>query len=148
MLYGALTPSDLDCDLLALAINDRFLELGCDHPVPCTDSTWASGPSKNPDVDWEEERATRAVHGAADAAEARELHERLTQFVGRCSVGMGFIYCARMPVLVLHAEGRPPKEPTVVGPPYSRAASISLTGRGCVRSIPSPSRRAGRGWAP
>jgi len=39
VLYGALTPSDLDYDLLAHAINERFLELGGDHPVPYTDST-------------------------------------------------------------------------------------------------------------
>lgn len=32
-LYGALTPTDHDRDLLAVALNERFAELGRDHPV-------------------------------------------------------------------------------------------------------------------
>lgn len=38
VLHGALTPSDFDYDILAHAINERFLELGGDHPVPYSDS--------------------------------------------------------------------------------------------------------------
>jgi hypothetical protein len=33
-LYGALTPTPHDRDLLAAALNERFAELGGDHPVP------------------------------------------------------------------------------------------------------------------
>ncbi len=34
VLYDALTPSDHDHDVLAVALNERFSELGRDHPVP------------------------------------------------------------------------------------------------------------------
>ncbi len=34
VIHGVLAPSDLEYDLLAHAINERFLELGRDHPVP------------------------------------------------------------------------------------------------------------------
>jgi hypothetical protein len=34
VLYGALRPSDHDHDLIAHALNERFTELGGDHPVP------------------------------------------------------------------------------------------------------------------
>lgn len=33
-LYGALNPSGHDHDVLAHAINERFVELGGNHPVP------------------------------------------------------------------------------------------------------------------
>jgi hypothetical protein len=33
-LYGALTPTPHDHDIIAHAINERFSELGGDHPVP------------------------------------------------------------------------------------------------------------------
>jgi hypothetical protein len=33
-LYGALTPTPHDHDVIAHAINERFSELGGDHPVP------------------------------------------------------------------------------------------------------------------
>ncbi len=33
-LYGALTPSRHDHDVLAHALNERFVELGGNHPVP------------------------------------------------------------------------------------------------------------------
>ena len=33
-LYGVLAPSDHDHDLIAQALNERFAELGGDHPVP------------------------------------------------------------------------------------------------------------------
>ncbi len=33
-LYGALTPSPHDHDVLAHALNERFVELGGNHPVP------------------------------------------------------------------------------------------------------------------
>lgn len=36
-LHGALTPTTHDRDLLAAALNERFTELGGDHPVPYTD---------------------------------------------------------------------------------------------------------------
>lgn len=36
-LYGALKASDRDRDLIAVALNERFSELGGDHPVPYTD---------------------------------------------------------------------------------------------------------------
>jgi hypothetical protein len=32
-LYGALTPSDHDRDIIAVALNERFSELGRDHPI-------------------------------------------------------------------------------------------------------------------
>lgn len=36
-LYDALTPTDHDRDLVAVALNERFSELGGDHPVPYSD---------------------------------------------------------------------------------------------------------------
>jgi hypothetical protein len=33
-LYGALVASPYDRDLLAVALNERFFELGRDHPMP------------------------------------------------------------------------------------------------------------------
>jgi len=33
-LYGMLAPSDHDHDVIAQALNERFKELGGDHPVP------------------------------------------------------------------------------------------------------------------
>ena len=33
-LYGVRAPSDHDHDVIALALNERFAELGGDHPVP------------------------------------------------------------------------------------------------------------------
>lgn len=36
-LYGALTPTSHEHDVLATALNERFSELGGDHPVPCSD---------------------------------------------------------------------------------------------------------------
>ncbi len=36
-LYDALMPTDHDRDLVATAINERFSELGGDHPVAYTD---------------------------------------------------------------------------------------------------------------
>lgn len=35
--YGALEPSDHDHDVVAHALNERFSELGRDHPVPYSD---------------------------------------------------------------------------------------------------------------
>ena len=37
ILFGALVPSDAERDLLAVALNERFSELGGDHPVPYSD---------------------------------------------------------------------------------------------------------------
>lgn len=36
-LYGALCPSTHDRDLIAHALNERFVELGGNHPVPYAD---------------------------------------------------------------------------------------------------------------
>lgn len=36
-LYGALRPSDHDHDVVAHALNERFVELGGNHPVPYSD---------------------------------------------------------------------------------------------------------------
>ncbi len=36
-LYGALQPSSHDHDVIAQALNERFVELGGDHPVPYAD---------------------------------------------------------------------------------------------------------------
>jgi hypothetical protein len=36
-LFEALTPTDHDRDLIAVALNERFSELGADHPVPYSD---------------------------------------------------------------------------------------------------------------
>ena len=33
-LYGALIADDYDRDLLSVALNERFAELGGDHPLP------------------------------------------------------------------------------------------------------------------
>ena len=37
VLCGALRASDKDRDLIAVALNERFAELGGDHPVPYSD---------------------------------------------------------------------------------------------------------------
>ena len=34
VLYGALLASEADRDLLSVALNERFSELGGDHPMP------------------------------------------------------------------------------------------------------------------
>jgi hypothetical protein len=34
IVCGVLVPSDHDHDVIALALNERFMELGRDHPVP------------------------------------------------------------------------------------------------------------------
>ena len=36
-LFGALLPSDHDHDILAHALNERFVEMGGNHPVPYKD---------------------------------------------------------------------------------------------------------------
>lgn len=36
-LYGALVATTQDLDLLAVALNERFSELGGDHPLPYSD---------------------------------------------------------------------------------------------------------------
>jgi hypothetical protein len=47
-LYGALRPSSHDHDVIAHALNERFAELGGNHPVPYADESY--------DDDAEEER--------------------------------------------------------------------------------------------
>lgn len=37
ILYGALVGEVVDRDLLAVALNERFAELGGDHPLPYSD---------------------------------------------------------------------------------------------------------------
>jgi hypothetical protein len=37
MLYGALVPHTHDRDVIAVALNERFAELGGDHPIPYSD---------------------------------------------------------------------------------------------------------------
>jgi hypothetical protein len=37
ILYGALLANDHDRDVIAVALNERFAELGGDHPVPYSD---------------------------------------------------------------------------------------------------------------
>ena len=37
MLFQALVPADIDRDVLAVALNERFSELGADHPIPYSD---------------------------------------------------------------------------------------------------------------
>lgn len=37
MLFNALVPADVDRDVLAVALNERFSELGRDHPIPYSD---------------------------------------------------------------------------------------------------------------
>jgi hypothetical protein len=37
-LFGTLVPSDHDHDLVAQALNDRFVELGGNHPVPYSEA--------------------------------------------------------------------------------------------------------------
>jgi hypothetical protein len=37
ILFGALVPSDSVRDHLAVALNERFFELGRDHPLPYSD---------------------------------------------------------------------------------------------------------------
>jgi hypothetical protein len=36
ILYGALTPTTHDHDVIAVALNERFSELGANHPIPYT----------------------------------------------------------------------------------------------------------------
>ena len=43
-LYEALTPTDHEHDLVASALNERFSELGGDHPIPYTDDEPTDGP--------------------------------------------------------------------------------------------------------
>jgi hypothetical protein len=38
-VYGALEPSPHDRDLIAHALNERFVELGGNHPVPYADDS-------------------------------------------------------------------------------------------------------------
>jgi hypothetical protein len=38
ILYGALEPSPHDREVIAHALNERFVELGGNHPVPYTES--------------------------------------------------------------------------------------------------------------
>lgn len=43
VLYQALAPTELDSDLLAVALNERFTELGRDHPLPYSDDVDTPG---------------------------------------------------------------------------------------------------------
>lgn len=46
-LYGALVPTAHDHNVVALALNERFVELGGNHPVPYRDGN----PDKPADMD-------------------------------------------------------------------------------------------------
>ena len=37
MLFQALVPASSDRDVIAVALNERFSELGADHPIPYSD---------------------------------------------------------------------------------------------------------------
>ncbi len=39
-LYEALTPTKHDRDLIAVALNERYTELGGDHPIPYSDDAY------------------------------------------------------------------------------------------------------------
>jgi hypothetical protein len=39
ILFRALVPSESDRDFLAVALNERFREMGGDHPIPYSDDT-------------------------------------------------------------------------------------------------------------
>jgi predicted DNA-binding ribbon-helix-helix protein len=41
-LYGALMATAHDRDLIAVALNERFSELGGDHPVPYSDDEYSA----------------------------------------------------------------------------------------------------------
>ena len=43
ILYQALVPSVKDRDFLAVALNERFQELGGDHPIPYSDDDPTEG---------------------------------------------------------------------------------------------------------
>lgn len=42
IMYGALEPTDVDRDRIVHALNERFTELGRNHPVPYTDDLEAT----------------------------------------------------------------------------------------------------------
>ena len=44
-LYDALEPTDHDRDLVAVALNERYAELGGDHPIPYSDDDPQSEPA-------------------------------------------------------------------------------------------------------
>lgn len=44
-LYGALVPTSHDRDVIAVALNERFAELGRDHPVRYSEDDATEGPS-------------------------------------------------------------------------------------------------------
>lgn len=48
ILFGALVPTDNDRDMIAVALNERFSELGGDHPMPYTDDDEEWWPGDGP----------------------------------------------------------------------------------------------------
>ncbi|HSP27420.1 MAG TPA: hypothetical protein VLN74_02640 [Ilumatobacteraceae bacterium] len=48
ILFGALVPTDNDRDMIAVALNERFRELGGDHPMPYTDDDEEQSPEDGP----------------------------------------------------------------------------------------------------
>lgn len=48
ILFGALVPTDNDRDMIAVALNERFSELGGDHPMPYTDDDDERWPEEGP----------------------------------------------------------------------------------------------------
>jgi hypothetical protein len=61
-LYGALEPTGHDRDVIAHALNERFVEMGGNHPVPYVEDQAA----REPDVERRHDAAADAA--AADAA--------------------------------------------------------------------------------
>ena len=55
-LYGALEPTEHDRDLIAQALNERFVELGGNHPVP-----YVGDEDEEDDEDDEDEEDDEAV---------------------------------------------------------------------------------------
>lgn len=49
ILYGALDPSAHDREVIAHALNERFVELGGNHPVPYLAGPKTSGPEEPSD---------------------------------------------------------------------------------------------------
>jgi hypothetical protein len=56
-LYGALRPTRHDHDIIAHALNERFVELGGNHPVPYAESQGDAGNDGATDSDEDEQGA-------------------------------------------------------------------------------------------
>jgi len=68
-LYGALRPTHHDHDIIAHALNERFVELGGNHPVPYADDAARGGADHWDDFDGRDDvdggdDAPRGAHGS------------------------------------------------------------------------------------